>query len=81
MCRPAVQHLVDLVTSGETGGVPMAEQLRTALLDHCTVDKWGGDAITCFQNLAAIDKADTCAKYLTVPQRDGFQQAIEGAAR
>ena len=28
-----------------------------------------------------IDKAGDCAKYLTIPQRDGFQQAVEGSTR
>ena len=81
MCRPSVQHLVDLMTSGETGGVALAEKIRVALFDRCVNEKWGQDAITCFEQLAAIDKASTCAQYLTVPQRDGFQQAIEGAAQ
>jgi hypothetical protein len=81
MCRPSVQHLVDLITTGETGGVALADKIRTALFDRCVNDKWGPDAITCFEHLATIDKASTCAQYLTVPQRDGFQQAIEEASR
>lgn len=81
MCRPAIDHLVALMTSGETGGVPMADRIRSALFERCTVDKWGADATQCFAQLASIDQAQTCAKYLTIPQRDGFQQAIEGAAR
>ena len=80
-CRPPVGHLVELVTAGETGSVPMAEKLRTALFDRCVADLWGADALQCFQTLETIDKADGCAKYLTIPQRDGFQQAIEGAMR
>ena len=80
-CRPAVDHLVELMTSGDTGGVPMADRIRTALFDRCTIDKWGQDATDCFAKLATIDQADTCARFLTVPQRDGFQQAVEGAAR
>lgn len=81
LCRPATDHLVELLTSEDTGGVPMADRLRTALFEHCSTDRWGADAVQCFRALQTIDKADGCAKYLTVPQRDGFQQAIEGAAR
>ena len=80
-CRPAVDHLIELLTSSDTSGVGMADRIRTALFDKCTVDKWGKDATDCFGKLETIDKAADCAKYLTVPQRDGFQQAIEGAAR
>ena len=80
-CRVAVDHLVELMTSGDTGGVPMADRIRTALFDRCTVDKWGVDATQCFATISTIDKAETCARFLTVPQRDGFQQAVEGAAR
>lgn len=81
MCRPAIDHLVELLTSEQTGGVPMADRIRNALFERCTADKWGADATTCFAKLATIDQAEGCARYLTVPQRDGFQQAIEGAAR
>lgn len=81
LCRPSIQHLVELMTGEQTGGVPMAEQIRTALLERCETDKWGADATQCFQTIPTIEKADTCAKYLTVPQRDGFQQAVEGTAR
>ena len=81
LCRPAVDHLVEVLTSGSTGDVPMAARIRTALQERCTVDKWGADAVDCFLKLQAVDKADGCARFLTVPQRDGFQQAIEGAAR
>jgi hypothetical protein len=81
LCRPATDHLVELLTGEQTGGVPMADRLRAALFDRCSADRWGADATRCFQTLPSIDKADGCAKYLTVPQRDGFQQAIEGAAR
>jgi len=80
-CRPSIDHVVELLTSGETGGVPMAERIRTSLLDRCIADKWGADAVDCFGKLATIDHAEGCAKYLTIPQRDGFQQAVEGAAR
>jgi hypothetical protein len=81
LCRPSIDHLVEIMTSGDTGNVPMAARIRTSLLERCTADKWGADAVNCFRQLQTIDKADGCAKYLTVPQRDGFQQAIEGAAR
>ncbi|HLL22639.1 MAG TPA: hypothetical protein VK427_10930, partial [Kofleriaceae bacterium] len=64
-----------------TGSVPLADQLRGALFERCTIDKWGADATDCFQRLRRIDEAEGCAKFLTVPQRDGFQQAIESAAR
>jgi hypothetical protein len=80
-CRPSVDHLIELLTSSDTGGVGMADRIRTALFEKCTVDKWGKDATDCFAKIATIDKAADCAKYLTVPQRDGFQQAIEGSAR
>lgn len=81
LCRPAVEHVVDLLTRGDTAGVPMAARIRTALLDRCSGDKWGADAMTCFSKIETIDQAEGCAKYLTIPQRDGFQQAIESAAR
>jgi len=81
MCRPATSHLVALLTGSETGGVPMADQLRRALFERCTVERWGADATTCFTRLETVAAAEGCAKYLTVPQRDGFQQAIEGVAR
>jgi len=81
MCRPSIDHVVALLTSGETGGVPLADRIRTSLLDRCIADKWGADAIDCFGKLATIDNAGGCASYLTIPQRDGFQQAVEGAAR
>ena|SRR5687768_7374595 len=80
-CRPSVDHLVGLLMSGDTGGVPMADRIRTALFERCTVDLWGKDAIDCFGKITTIDKAEGCAKFLTIPQRDGFQQAIEGSAR
>ena len=81
MCRPAIERIVELLTSRDTGGVPMAQRIRTALLERCNADKWGADATQCFAKLATIDDAERCASFLTVPQRDGFQQAIEGAAR
>jgi hypothetical protein len=81
LCRPSTDHLVELLTGSSTGGVPMADRLRTALYDRCANDRWGTDAIDCFRALQTVEAADGCAKYLTVPQRDGFQQAIEGAAR
>lgn len=81
MCRPAIDHLVQLMTNGQTGSVPMAEQIRAALFERCAVDQWGGDAAQCFATIATIETAESCARYLTIPQRDGFQQAIEGAAR
>jgi hypothetical protein len=81
LCRPSTDHLVELLTGRSTGGVPMADRLRTALYDRCANDRWGADAIDCFRALQTVEAADGCAKYLTVPQRDGFQQAIEGAAR
>lgn len=77
-CRPAIERLGALIGGGDA---PMAQQLRAALLDRCVTDLWGADAIACFTELPTIDKAADCAKYLTIPQRDGFQQAIEGAAR
>ena len=80
-CRPAIDHLVAIMLRGETGSVPLAEQLRTALFDRCTNDTWGADATTCFQRIKLIDQAEGCAKYLTIPQRDAFQQAIESVAR
>ena len=81
LCRPSIDHLVEIMTSGDTGNVPMAARIRTALQERCTVDKWGADAVNCFGTLQSVDKADGCARFLTGPQRDGFQQAIEGAAR
>lgn len=80
-CRPAIDHLVAIMLRGQGGSVPLAEQLRTALFDRCTSDQWGADATTCFQRIKLIDQAGDCAKYLTIPQRDGFQQAIESVAR
>ena len=80
-CRPAIDHLVAIMLRGETGSVPLAEQLRSALFERCTIDKWSGDATTCFQRIKLIDQAGDCAKYLTIPQRDAFQQAIESVAR
>lgn len=81
MCRPAVDRLVALLLRGETGSVPLADRIRGALFERCTTDRWGADATDCFARLELIDQAEHCATYLTVPQRDGFQQAIEGAAR
>lgn len=81
MCRPAVDHLVAIMLRGETGSVPLAEQLRTALFDRCVQDKWGEDATTCFRSIRLIDDSSGCARFLTVPQRDGFEQAIESVAR
>jgi hypothetical protein len=78
LCGPAIDRLGALIGGGDA---PLAVQIRTALLDHCVADKWGADALDCFTKLPTIDKADACAKYLTIPQRDGFQQAVEGAAR
>lgn len=80
LCRPSIDHLVAILLRGETGSVPLAEKIRTALLDRCVTDKWGQDAIDCFRKVELIDQSEGCAKYLTIPQRDGFQQAIEGAA-
>ena len=80
MCRPSVEHVVDMLTRGVTGGVPMAARIRTALLERCIDDKWGEDAMRCFGKLETIEQAEGCAKYLTIPQRDGFQHAIERAA-
>lgn len=77
-CRPAIDRLGALIGGGDA---PMAQKIRAALLDRCISDIWGADAIACFTKLPTIDKAADCAKYLTIPQRDGFQQAIEGAAR
>lgn len=77
-CGPAIDRLGALIGGGDA---PFAQQLRGALLDRCISDKWGVDAIDCFTKLPTIDKAADCAKYLTIPQRDGFQAAIEGATR
>lgn len=79
-CRPAIEHVVTLLT-GRGPRPPMAARIRTALLERCTGDLWGEDAIACFGALTSIEGADRCATYLTIPQRDGFQAAIEGAAR
>ncbi len=81
LCRSTSDHLVLLITGDQTGGVPTADRLRTNLLAECTDRLWSSEAMDCFTKLATIDKADTCAPYLTVPQRDGFQQAIESALR
>ena len=75
-CRPAIGRLRALIGGGDA---PIAQQIRGALMDRCVADKWGADATSCFTQLPTIDKAADCAKYLTIPQRDGFQQAIEGA--
>ncbi len=79
-CRAPIDHLVALLMRGETGSVPLTDRLRTALFERCTTDKWGADALQCFGKIQLIDEAEGCAKYLTVPQRDGFQQAVEAAA-
>ncbi|MBA3391520.1 MAG: hypothetical protein H0T89_02695 [Deltaproteobacteria bacterium] len=81
LCRGSADHLVLLITGDQTGGVPTADRLRTGLLEQCVTRKWSIEAMDCFTILETIDKADTCAPYLTVPQRDGFQQAIETAVR
>jgi hypothetical protein len=81
LCRPSVEKLVDLIARGDTGGVPLAARIRTNLLARCIDDKWGQDALDCFRRLETIEQAEGCAKYLTIPQRDGFQQAIESAAQ
>ncbi|MBA3501913.1 MAG: hypothetical protein M4D80_12225 [Myxococcota bacterium] len=78
MCKPAIDRLGALIGGGDA---PLAQQIRGALMDRCMNDKWGLDATDCFTKLPTIDKAADCAKYLTVPQRDGFQQAVEGTAR
>jgi hypothetical protein len=80
-CQPPVNNLVGILMRGETANVPMADKLRSALLERCIADLWGKDAMDCFGKLQTIDQAEGCAKYLTVPQRDGFQQAIENATR
>ena len=80
-CQPAINNLVGILMRGETANVPMADKLRSELLGRCIDEKWGKDATDCFGKLQTIDGAEGCAKYLTVPQRDGFQQAIENATR
>jgi hypothetical protein len=78
MCSPAIDRMGALVGGGDA---PLAQQIRGALMERCMLDKWGADATTCFAKLPTIDKAADCAKYLTIPQRDGFQQAVESATR
>ena len=80
-CRPAVEHVVDMIARGDTAGVPLAARIRTALLDRCIGDNWGADATACFGRIETIEQSEGCAKYLTIPQRDGFQAAIENASR
>lgn len=81
LCRPSVEHVVDMLARGDTGGVPLAARIRTNLLARCIDDKWGVDALDCFGKIETIEQSESCAKYLTIPQRDGFQQAIESAAQ
>ena len=81
LCRPSVEHVVDMISRGDTGGVPLAARIRTNLLARCIEDRWGQDALDCFGKIETIDQSEGCAKYLTIPQRDGFQQAIESAAQ
>lgn len=81
LCKPSVERLVDLIARGDTGGVPLAARIRTNLLARCIDDRWGAEAIACFGKVETIDQSGDCAKYLTIPQRDGFQQAIESAAQ
>lgn len=81
-CRTTADQLVLLVGGGgATGGLPQAARLHAALLERCTVDRWSFEAQDCFGDLRSIDGSDHCATLLTVPQRDGFQQAIETSLR
>jgi len=80
-CRTTTDQLVLLVAGGAHGGIPQAAELHAALLERCTTDRWSFDAQDCFGTLTSIDGADHCATLLTVPQRDGFEQAIETSLR
>jgi hypothetical protein len=84
-CERMADHLVSLMAPSR-GDLPAAEQptelvdqITQTLIKRCVADAWSIDARTCFGTAASLEATDSCAPFLTVPQRDAMNADMAAA--
>jgi hypothetical protein len=84
-CEKMADHFVGLMQPKDADGKPIdrdpdtADKITNVLIKQCTDEKWTVDAQSCFTKLAKLEDIESCAKFLTVAQRDALAQAIDVA--
>jgi hypothetical protein len=84
-CERMADHLVSLMAPGradlpsEEQPTELVDQITRTLIKRCVADEWGTEARGCFTTAATLEATDTCAPFLTVPQRDAMNADMAAA--
>lgn len=57
----------------------LVDEITRTLVKRCVADVWSVDARDCFGKAASLEATDTCAPFLTVPQRDAMNADMAAA--